>query len=162
MLQIAIYGRGGQGVVKASQLLSQAAFNDGRYSQAFPFFGTERRGSPVYSYVRIDKKEIKIREHIYEADYLIILDSTLFNTNNIKAKKIVINSNKSFPNSISFDASEIAKDFPQALNTVMIAAFCALTGIISKEALIKACEIFSSLREKNIEIIKKVFGKCQR
>ena len=42
-----IHGRGGQGVVTAAELLSVAAFDDGRHAQAFPSFGSERTGAPV-------------------------------------------------------------------------------------------------------------------
>lgn len=166
MIQIAILGRGGQGVVKASQLLAKAAFYDNKQSQASPFFGTERRGSPAFAYVRIDDKAIRTKEHVYNADYLIILDSTLFGDKNqeieeINARKIIINSHKNFPNAMSFDATEIAKEFPQALNTVMIAAFCALTGTVSKQALIEACDIFAGAKEINEKIIDKVFVRCK-
>ena len=43
--EIRIHGRGGQGVVTAAELLAVAAFEDGKYAQAFPFFGSERMGS---------------------------------------------------------------------------------------------------------------------
>ena len=47
MFQIRIHGRGGQGVVTAAELLSVAAFREGRHAQAFPSFGSERTGAPV-------------------------------------------------------------------------------------------------------------------
>ena len=47
MFQVRIHGRGGQGVVTAAELLSLAAFDEGRYAQAFPSFGSERMGAPV-------------------------------------------------------------------------------------------------------------------
>ena len=46
MFQIRIHGRGGQGVVTAAELLSIAAFREGRHAQAFPSFGSERTGAP--------------------------------------------------------------------------------------------------------------------
>src|SRR6056297_2434131 len=77
MTQIRIHGRGGQGVVTASELIAIAAFEDGNFSQAFPSFGVERTGAPIEAYTRIDKNFVRIREHIYEPDILIILDATL-------------------------------------------------------------------------------------
>ena len=53
MFQTRIHGRGGQGVVTAAELLSIAAFIEGRHAQAFPSFGSERTGAPVVSYCRI-------------------------------------------------------------------------------------------------------------
>jgi pyruvate ferredoxin oxidoreductase gamma subunit len=49
MFKVRINGRGGQGVVTAAELLSVAAFEEGRYAQAFPTFGSERTGAPIVS-----------------------------------------------------------------------------------------------------------------
>jgi len=77
MFQVRIHGRGGQGVVTAAELLSLAAFVEGKYAQAFPSFGSERMGAPVVSFCRLDEKEIRLREPIQEPDALIIQDPTL-------------------------------------------------------------------------------------
>ncbi|MCP5419340.1 MAG: 2-oxoacid:acceptor oxidoreductase family protein [Gammaproteobacteria bacterium] len=78
MFQIRIHGRGGQGVVSASEMMSVAAFHNGRYSMSFPSFGSERMGAPVMAFVRIDDKEIELREPVLDPDLLIIQDPTLF------------------------------------------------------------------------------------
>ena len=77
MFQVRIHGRGGQGVVTASELLSVAAFDEGRHAQAFPTFGSERTGAPVVSFCRIDEKEIRTREPVSHPDAVIIQDPTL-------------------------------------------------------------------------------------
>src|SRR5438552_701765 len=77
MFQIRIHGRGGQGVVSGAEMLSIAAFLEGRYAQAFPSFGSERMGAPVMAFCRIDDKEIRLREPVLEPDALIIQDATL-------------------------------------------------------------------------------------
>ena len=77
MFQIRIHGRGGQGVVSAAEMLSIAAFDEGRYAQAFPSFGSERMGAPVTAFCRIDDREIRLREPISKPDALIIQDPTL-------------------------------------------------------------------------------------
>ena len=64
MLQIRIHGRGGQGVVTAAEMLSVAAFHEGRYAQAFPSFGSERTGAPVVAFCRISDTEIRLREPV--------------------------------------------------------------------------------------------------
>lgn len=78
MFQIRIHGRGGQGVVSASELLSVAAFKEGKYSQSFPSFGSERMGAPVQAFARpvqafarISDSEITSREPVMEPDMLI-------------------------------------------------------------------------------------------
>jgi pyruvate ferredoxin oxidoreductase gamma subunit len=77
MFQVRIHGRGGQGVVTAAEMLSIAAFREGRFAQAFPSFGSERTGAPVVAFCRIDDKPIRLREPVLEPDALIIQDPTL-------------------------------------------------------------------------------------
>jgi pyruvate ferredoxin oxidoreductase gamma subunit len=77
MFQVRIHGRGGQGVVSGAEILSVAAFLEGRYAQAFPSFGSERMGAPVMAFCRIDDKEIRLREPVLQPDALIIQDPTL-------------------------------------------------------------------------------------
>ncbi len=77
MIQIRIHGRGGQGVVTAAELLSVAAFLEGRHAQAFPSFGSERTGAPVVAFCRIDDRPIRSHEPISHPDALIVQDPTL-------------------------------------------------------------------------------------
>ena len=77
MFQIRIHGRGGQGVVSGAEMLSVAAFLEGRHAQAFPSFGSERTGAPVVAFCRIDDRRIRVREPIVAPDALIIQDPTL-------------------------------------------------------------------------------------
>jgi pyruvate ferredoxin oxidoreductase gamma subunit len=101
MFQVRFHGRGGQGVVTAAELLSIAAFREGKYAQAFPSFGSERMGAPVVSYCRIDDKEIRSREPISAPDALIIQDPTLLHSVDVFSGLdpngyILINSQRSF------------------------------------------------------------------
>lgn len=77
MKQIRIHGRGGQGVVTASELMSVAAFIEGRHAQAFPSFGSERTGAPVVAYCRIDDQLIRSREPVNDPDAVVVQDATL-------------------------------------------------------------------------------------
>ncbi|MGD1040358.1 MAG: 2-oxoacid:acceptor oxidoreductase family protein, partial [Dehalococcoidales bacterium] len=54
MKEIVFYARGGQGAVTAAAVLVAALAQEGKYAQAFPFFGGERRGAPVKAFLRID------------------------------------------------------------------------------------------------------------
>src|SRR5690242_21796583 len=83
MFQIRIHGRGGQGVVTAAELLSVAAFLQGKYAQAFPSFGSERMGAPVMAFCRIDDRAIRLREPVTAPDALLIQDPTLLHTVNL-------------------------------------------------------------------------------
>jgi len=101
MFQVRIHGRGGQGVVTAAEMLSVAAFLEGRNAQAFPSFGSERMGAPVVAFCRIDDKEIRLREPVMEPDALIIQDPTLLHQVDVFAGLkqdgyILINTNRTF------------------------------------------------------------------
>lgn len=101
MFQVRIHGRGGQGVVTATELLSVAAFEEGRHAQAFPSFGSERTGAPVVAFCRISNREIRLREPIMEPDALIIQDPTLLHQVDVfsglkKGGFILINTSRSF------------------------------------------------------------------
>jgi pyruvate ferredoxin oxidoreductase gamma subunit len=77
MFQVRIHGRGGQGVVTAAEILSIAAFLEGKHAQAFPSFGSERMGAPVTAFCRLDTRPIRLREPIVNPDALIVQDATL-------------------------------------------------------------------------------------
>jgi pyruvate ferredoxin oxidoreductase gamma subunit len=159
MFQVRIHGRGGQGVVTAAEMLSIAAFQEGRHAQAFPSFGSERMGAPVVAFCRIADKEIRLREPIMEPDALIIQDPTLLHQVDVFAglKKdgyILINTNKSFE---ELGLSEFVRDWPHERlctvaatdlskkhvgrpmpNVPLLGGFAAVSGIIRLESVIMA------------------------
>jgi pyruvate ferredoxin oxidoreductase gamma subunit len=77
MFQVRFHGRGGQGVVTTAELLSVAAFTEGRHAQAFPSFGAERTGAPVEAYCRIADHPIRLREPVRRPDAVIVQDAAL-------------------------------------------------------------------------------------
>ncbi|MFD1657460.1 2-oxoacid:acceptor oxidoreductase family protein [Streptomyces caeni] len=83
MFQVRIHGRGGQGAVTAAELLSVAAFLEGRHAQAFPSFGSERTGAPVVAFCRIDDRPIRVREPVTVPDALVVQDATLLHQVNV-------------------------------------------------------------------------------
>ena len=169
MYQIRIHGRGGQGVVTAAELIAIAAFEDGKYSQAFPSFGVERTGAPVESFARIDDRPIRTREQVYNPDILIIQDASLIGTvdmtsdcdddtwiilNTAQEKKkldLPIPSKKLR----TVDASGIALDIigKNVANTTILGAFAKATELISIEGLEKA--IKQKFEEKGKDIVNK-------
>lgn len=146
MFEIRVHGRGGQGAVTAAQLLAIAAFYDGKYAQAFPIFGVERRGAPSTSFVRIDDKPINLRSQIYEPDYVIVLDPTLVEIIDVKQglkKDLIVNcSEHKIKDAYCINASEIALEIfgKPILNTVILGAFAKISKIISLESIEKAIE----------------------
>ncbi|MGB4704805.1 MAG: 2-oxoacid:acceptor oxidoreductase family protein [Candidatus Saccharicenans sp.] len=77
MIEIRFHGRGGQGTVVASKILADALAKEGNYVQAYPEFGVERRGAPVYAFIRIDSKPIYDKSKIYHPDHVVVVDPTL-------------------------------------------------------------------------------------
>ncbi|HSP15286.1 MAG TPA: FAD-dependent oxidoreductase [Thermoanaerobaculia bacterium] len=77
MIEITIYGRGGQGGVTLAKLIAAAWFAKGKYTQAFGVYAAERSGAPIQAYVRIDDAEITNHNQIREPDHVIVLDPTL-------------------------------------------------------------------------------------
>ena len=159
MFEVRIHGRGGQGVVTAAEMLSVAAFEEGRHAQAFPSFGSERTGAPVVAFCRIADKEIRLREPVMQPDAVIIQDPTLLHQidvfDGLKADGyVLLNSRHSFE---QLGLSELLKGRNAARfctlpatelglkhvgrpipNVPLLAGFAALSGIIRLESVILA------------------------
>ena len=173
MLQVRIHGRGGQGVVTAAEMLSIAAFEQGRHAQAFPSFGSERTGAPVVAYCRIDDREIRLREPILAPDVLIVQDPTLLHQVDVfQGLKpdgyVLINSRHDFH---ALGLADIERQFRRERlttvpatdiamrhlgrplpNAVLLGGFAALSGLITLEAVGQAIrqKFAGHLAEANI------------
>ena len=155
MFQVRIHGRGGQGVVTAAEMLSVAAFREGRHAQAFPSFGSERTGAPVVAFCRIDDREIRVREPILQPDALIIQDPTLLHQVDVFAGlardgRVLINTTRSLealglkdfaPGRIhTVGATELAMQHvgrPMP-NAALLGAFAALSKLVTLESVVAA------------------------
>ena len=159
MFQIRVHGRGGQGVVTAAEMLSVAAFEEGRHAQAFPSFGSERTGAPVVAFCRIADREIRLREPIMEPDAVIIQDPTLLHQIDVFAGLkpdgyVLLNSRHSIDElglselvkgrnpahfctlpATELGLKHIGRPIP---NVPLLAGFAALSGTIKLESVIKA------------------------
>jgi len=161
MITIRIHGRGGQGNVTLAFLIAMAAFYDGKFSQSFPVFGVERKGSPVAAFVKLDDKFIRSRQQIYEPDYIIIQDPSLVKVADVLtgAKKntvVIINSDKVAAKVcpgytgkvycmpvLKIALEQIGKPI---INTAMLGAFAKISGLIKLDSAKKA--IKENLGEK--------------
>jgi len=178
-IEIRIHGRGGQGAVIASELLSVAVFREGRHVQSFPAFGVERRGAPVTAFIRIDDEPILLRCEIYEPHHLIVLDPTLLDAVNVTAGLrpggwIVINTPRrpeDFPRLSDFrvatvDASAVAlrhglgsRTHP-IVNTAILGAFARATGIVGLEAVLEAVrELVPQHLEENLAAAREAYER---
>ncbi len=178
--QVRIHGRGGQGVVTAAELLSVAAFREGRYAQAFPSFGSERTGAPVVAFCRIADAAIRSHEPITSPDAVIIQDPTLLHQVDVfnglhEDGYLLINSSHSFatlglgafvtrfrPARLrTVPGTEIAREVvgrPIA-NAVLLGSFAALTGVVSINSVAAAIrERFpGALAERNVAGAQRAF-----
>jgi 2-oxoacid:acceptor oxidoreductase gamma subunit (pyruvate/2-ketoisovalerate family) len=154
MKEIRLHGRAGQGMVTGAELIAYAASLEGKYSQAFPFFGSEKRGPPVEAYCRIDDKPITIHEEIAEPDVVVVGDPSILEAVDVCAGLkpegiLIVNSSKK-PEELGLkakriftvDGTEVAlKNFKKLiLNTVMLGAFCKVTGIVKLDSIKKAIQ----------------------
>jgi len=157
LIEIRIHGRGGQGAVIASKVLANAFFKEGKFVQAFPAFGVERRGAPVVAFARVDDGPIDLRCEIYRPDHIIVLDHALTESVDVTAglKKggwIVINSHRrpeDFPYGSDYrvavvNANAIAWKYKLGsratpiVNTAILGAFARSTSLVSLEAVVEA------------------------
>jgi pyruvate ferredoxin oxidoreductase gamma subunit len=152
MFSVRIHGRGGQGAVTAAELLSVAAFDEGRHAQAFPTFGSERTGAPVVAFCRIDDRPIRLREPVTDPDALVVQDPTLLHQVALFAGLrpdgfLVVNTSGSFErlglaevvgqlpaeHVVTVPATEIAREHlgRPLPNAALLGALAALTGQVS-------------------------------
>ncbi|HEY3820281.1 MAG TPA: 2-oxoacid:acceptor oxidoreductase family protein [Polyangiaceae bacterium] len=159
MFQVRFHGRGGQGAVTAAELLSVAAFLEGKHAQAFPSFGPERSGAPVVAFCRIDDRPIRLREPVVEADAVVVQDATLLHSVDVFQGLgphgfVLLNSSKSLdglglPDLVSrldpsharaVDASAVAQRClgrPLA-NAALLGGLAALTRAVGLDAVVEA------------------------
>ncbi len=175
-LAIRWHGRGGQGAVTSAELLAKAAIDEGKYAQAFPSFGPERRGAPVLAFDRVNNQEpIRIRAEITEPDVVVVLDPSLLHivnvTSGLKEKgTLVINTKKPLQDIESelgtkwklaiIDATKIARELlgVPIVNTTMLGALLRATGVVKLESLFEPLRHrFGRLAERNINAMKKSF-----
>lgn len=176
LVEIRWHGRGGQGAVTSAELLAQAAINEGKYAQAFPAFGAERRGAPVVAFVRIDNdKPVRVRAEIEEPDIVVVLAADLLRvvdvSSGLKANGIlVLNTPKTADEIIkefhykwalaTVDATRIAREMlgVPIVNTAMVGALLKANGVTKLESLIEPLRHrFGRLADKNINAMQRAY-----
>jgi len=179
MIQIKWLARGGQGGFTASRLLGLAAVKkSGGYAQAFPTFGPERRGAPVYGFTRIDDKPIRDHSQIYSCDYAVVLDETLLDAIDITAGMaaggtLFINtaldySGRKIAKGVKWVTYNASLDAMRILgrniaNTAMMAVLAAHTGLTDPDAMEAAVResLPKNQIDPNIKIIREVYEKVR-
>jgi 2-oxoacid:acceptor oxidoreductase gamma subunit (pyruvate/2-ketoisovalerate family) len=179
MFEVRLHGRGGQGAVTSAELLALATINEGRYGQAFPSFGPERRGAPVVAFFRSDDKQIKVRTEIINPDLVLVLDPSILRIVNVTAGMkddgiLVANTR--------YTSAEIRKELGlkcrlavvnatriafeelgiPVTNTTMLGALLKANTIVSPDSLIGPLQArFGRIAEKNINAFRRAIKETE-
>jgi pyruvate ferredoxin oxidoreductase gamma subunit len=175
MKEVRFHGRGGQGAVTTAELLAVAAIREGKFAQAFPSFGPERRGAPVVAYARIDDKPIRIRSKVDHPDVVVVLDPSLLQMVSVEAglkNSGVVIANapddclefrerlKATQRMFTIDANKIAREIlgRPITNTSMIGALVKATEVVGLTSLEEPLrERFGRLAERNLSAMKRAY-----
>lgn len=164
--EIRWHGRGGQGAVTSAELVALAAISEGKYAQAMPSFGPERRGAPVLAFNRVSVNPIRTRAPVSEPDVVVVLDPGLLYITDVTSGlkrdgALVINSPKNMDaiksdfsgpwNLAVVNATSIAREIlgVPIVNTTMVGALLRVTGVIDLESLKEPIEERFGARAKN-------------
>jgi 2-oxoacid:acceptor oxidoreductase gamma subunit (pyruvate/2-ketoisovalerate family) len=176
LLEIRLYGRGGQGIVTAAELIVNAVLRDGKWGQSTPYFGAERRGAAVSATVRISESPVRIHGQSSNPDVVVVFEPNLMKTVDVTAGLkdggfLILNTpHASEPQSTKFrlipvDATKIAMDnglvvsgFP-FVNASMVGAVIRATGVASLESALQATADTwkGELGEKNCRALRTAY-----
>jgi 2-oxoacid:acceptor oxidoreductase gamma subunit (pyruvate/2-ketoisovalerate family) len=177
MIEIRFHGRGGQGAVVASRVLAEAAFNEGKDVQAFPYFGVERRGAPVTAFTKIDARNIRDKSMIYEPDHVIVLEASLVQavdvTNGLKENGMVLVNTEGDGKALKeelgvkklaiVNATKIALDnrlgsrVQPIVNTGIVGAFAKASGLVGIDAVEAAIMNLPRYPERNAKAAREAY-----
>jgi len=174
LIEIRFHGRGGQGAVTGVRILASAIHFEGKYTQAIPMYGTERRGAPVVAFCRVDDSRIRERDLVHEPDIVVVLDpllgKTVDVTNGLKEGGLVLVNHPS-----TYEETGLAGNFKVATvdatkialetigrpitNTAILGAFAKISGLVELGSLEKAIKVEFPERivGSNIEALSRAF-----
>jgi pyruvate ferredoxin oxidoreductase gamma subunit len=171
LTEIRVDGRGGQGNVVAAYILAEAGFEAGRFVQAFPTFGPERRGAPVAAFVRVSDQPIRRRCQISEPHYAIVQDPSLLHipatAREVRAGgAVLVNSPRPVEGLALAAGVRLVTVAANALairilgepipNTALLAAFLSLTDLVPLGALeaVLARRFSGDRLERNLRLMR--------
>ena len=175
MKELRFHGRGGQGAVTTAELVALAAISEGKFAQAFPSFGPERRGAPVVAYARIDDRPIRVRSKVDRPDVVVVLDPSLLQLVSVQdglkeGGVVVANASEdcaefkerlqSNQKAFTIDANKIAMEAlgRPITNTTMIGALVKITELVDLKSLEGPLrERFGRLAERNLSAMKRAY-----
>lgn len=177
-VELRLHGRGGQGIVTASEMIVEAVTIEGFFGQSIPIFGAERRGAPVSASARISDRPIRRHSQITNPDMVAVFDPLfLLRADVIAGLKEggIIVANHQLKKELdgfkvhTVDATRIAIDNGlmvagwAVVNTAMLGAIAKVLGNVSKEAVEKVVRMRWSgeLGDKNIKAALKAYEEVE-
>lgn len=151
----------------SAEIVALAAIGEGKFAQAFPSFGPERRGAPVLAFNRISTAgHIRVRAPVVNPDVVVVLDPGLPYvtdvTSGLKANGVlVLNTSKEVDEIVDMlggpwrlalvDATAIARQFlgVPIVNTTMLGALVRATDVVALESLVAPIEERFGARAKD-------------
>ncbi len=180
MYRIRFHGRGGQGMKTASRILGTAFFLQGYEVQDAPRYGAERRGAPIFAYVRASKDPINERGIISQPDLVIVADDSLVPVpgagviSGIDAHTVLLINSDEDPDTwkqrLNFNGSLFtlpveteARAELRFIGATCTGAAARLLGVISRDALTQAirqelAELGDAIVEENLSRALSAFG----
>ncbi len=186
MFRIRFHGRGGQGIKTACRILGTAFFLEGFEVQDAPLYGAERRGAPIFAYVRASKRPIYERGLIRRPDLVVVADDTLVALpaanvlSGVTRRTVLLIKSHDSPeiwrNRLNIESRvlilPVTEDERDHAELPLIGATCAgaaasLVGVISLESLVRAIRdelatLGKGIVDKNVERAEAAFRimKC--
>jgi 2-oxoacid:acceptor oxidoreductase gamma subunit (pyruvate/2-ketoisovalerate family) len=161
----------------ASQMLGLAYFKAGYYPQCYSVFGGERRGAPVFSYLRVDQKKILLKCNIKIPNQLICFDESIFDPTQpgalpLPGGKVLINTRRSLDGLEHLDQYTVAgldaggislkAGLGRVINTTILGACCKLNQDTNLDDVLEAVrETVPAKVEANLEAVKLAYDAVQ-
>lgn len=177
MIEVKFRGRGGQGAVIASEILGRSLFLEGKWPQSFSHFGGERRGAPVFGFLRVDEKPILLKCQIKHPDHVVIFDLALADETEVLAEVkprgiVLINTNRDISHFRKWrgfrvglvDAGGIAQStgLGHTFNTAILGAYVRLTGLVKMETLLSVVRaMVPSKLEANLQAVRRSYEEVR-
>jgi len=177
LIEVRFHGRGGQGAVTGVRVLATALYFEGKFTQAIPMYGTERRGAPVVSFLRVGDRRINERDLVHEPDMVVVLDPLLGRTVPVteglkEGGLVLINHPRSGREAglggnfkvATVDATDIALETlgRPITNTAILGAFAKVTGMVSLGSLEKAVlkQWPGRIGEMNVRAVRRAYKEA--
>ena len=179
MIEIRFHGRGGQGAVTTADLLARSAVSEGKWAQAFPAFGPERRGAPVLAFCRVSDHKIQHRFQVKNPDLVVVLDPSLLDvldpTKGLKQSGILVANSELSPAELKkqykyqcrvacVDASKIAREILKLpiTNTAMLGALLKVKNLVNLESLTEPFQDrFGKVADMNLKACKRAYDELK-